>query len=246
MHPDDEALAAVALGEPLTPADAEHVAGCADCAAVVAELRATLGRLREGGAEELITPPDSVWAAIAAEAGIPASTTPDGPATAAPRPVGPSAEPDELAGRRDQRRPRTRWLVAAAAAGVALGLAGAELAAVIARPTETVVARAELSTLDTQRQGGEADLLERGDDVKLRLQVEPLDAGTGFLEVWLINTDLTRMVSLGQLPNGSTSQDFVVSPTTIEQGYLIVDISLEKFDDQPQHSGDTLLRGTLS
>ncbi len=31
----------------------------------------------------------------------------------------------------------------------------------------------------------------------------------------------------------------------IDQGYVIVDISKEQFDDKPAHSGDSLLRGQL-
>jgi anti-sigma-K factor RskA len=76
--------------------------------------------------------------------------------------------------------------------------------------------------------------------------VQPQTAGTGFLEVWLINTDLKRMVSVGVLPNGSNAQEFPITSTLLEQGYVIVDISREPFDDRPQHSGDSLLRGTLS
>jgi len=54
------------------------------------------------------------------------------------------------------------------------------------------------------------------------------------------------MVSVGVLPNGSNAQEFPITSTLLEQGYVIVDISREPFDDRPQHSGDSLLRGTLS
>ena len=33
--------------------------------------------------------------------------------------------------------------------------------------------------------------------------------------------------------------------TLIDQGYVVVDISKEQFDDKPAHSGDSLLRGQL-
>jgi hypothetical protein len=37
-----------------------------------------------------------------------------------------------------------------------------------------------------------------------------------------------------------------VSQQLIDEGYVIVDISREPFDDQPAHSGQTLVRGELS
>ena len=59
-------------------------------------------------------------------------------------------------------------------------------------------------------------------------------------------TSVKRMVSIGVLPNGSSGQDFVVPRALIDQGYVIVDISREQLDGSPAHSGDSLLRGSLS
>jgi Fe-S-cluster formation regulator IscX/YfhJ len=53
------------------------------------------------------------------------------------------------------------------------------------------------------------------------------------------------MVSIGVLPSDATEKRFPIPQALIDQGYVIVDISRENFDDQPQHSGDSLLRGTL-
>ena len=72
----------------------------------------------------------------------------------------------------------------------------------------------------------------------------PLDAGDGYLEVWLLNADGKRMVSVGVLRPGE-SGTFPISQALIDQGYVIVDISKEQFDDKPAHSGDSLLRGQL-
>ena len=80
----------------------------------------------------------------------------------------------------------------------------------------------------------------------LTLDVDPQAAGDGYLEVWLINRDLKRMVSVGVLPDGSRTGTYRVSEQLIGHGYVIVDISREAFDAQPQHSGDSVVRGTLA
>ncbi|MGO4602380.1 hypothetical protein [Terrabacter sp. 2YAF2] len=41
------------------------------------------------------------------------------------------------------------------------------------------------------------------------------------------------------------SRAFPVTQGLIDQGYVIVDISKEQFDDKPAHSGDSLLRRQL-
>ena len=109
----------------------------------------------------------------------------------------------------------------------------------------SVVATAPLDTLDTKVREGSA-AIERVDG-RLDLRVAPakaLDPGQGYLEVWLINRDLKRMVSVGVLRSGQTGL-FPVSQSLLDQGYVIVDVSREAFDDKPQHSGVSLLRGAL-
>jgi hypothetical protein len=81
--------------------------------------------------------------------------------------------------------------------------------------------------------------------VELRVSTSPVSPGSGYVEVWLINTDGKRMVSVGVLSNG-TSGVFPVAKGLIDAGYLIVDISRERLDDKPQHSGDSVVRGKLS
>ena len=233
MHPDDEVLATIALGEQVTLAQAAHVESCPQCGALFAELRETMALARDGSGAALLSPPDSVWRAIAAEMG-----------SATPVPV------DELAPRR--RVPLT-WLGVAAGlvVGVVVGVFGPRVlpqpAPPPAPPVPQVLARAELKTLDTSTPGGDVELLVGQDPtLDLRIRVTPLDAGPGYLEVWLINNDLKRMVSIGVLPNGSSGQDFVIPRDLIDQGYVIVDISKELLDASPEHSGESLLRGSLS
>ncbi len=65
-HPDDDALAGLALGEPAPPEVAEHVRGCASCSDALATLRDTITTLR-APVPELVAPPVSVWDAVGAE-----------------------------------------------------------------------------------------------------------------------------------------------------------------------------------
>lgn len=241
MHSDQEVLAAFALGEPVEPADAAHLTGCPECNPLVAELRALMSLVRDSAKEELVSPPASVWQGIAAE--VEADSAPPAPPSAG-APGSGSGSGDELASRR--RRPLFGGLALAAAVGLIAGAAGVQFVPNLFSPRPTVVAVAPLKTLDTGADLGEAELLSRtADSLNLRVRVDPLDPSGGFLEVWLINSDLKRMVSIGVLPASATSQDFAVTADLIDQGYVIVDISREQFDERPEHSGDSLVRGSL-
>jgi hypothetical protein len=258
MHPDEEVLASIALGEEVSPDEAAHAMTCPQCRVFVAELRETVALARDASGEVLASPPDSLWRAIAAELGPPA--LPGDPVLVDPSPADPLAADrtqvgagrvdvgavDELSRRR--RRPLV-WVAVAAgvAIGVVIGAIGPRLLPQQASPTPQVLARAELRTLDTKTPGGDVELLAGHDpSLDLRIRVTPLDAGAGYLEVWLINTDLARMVSIGVLPNGSSGEDFVIPRGLIDQGYVIVDISREQLDNRPEHSGNSLLRGSLT
>ena len=109
----------------------------------------------------------------------------------------------------------------------------------------STVAQAELDTLDTKQRLGEATVVRTGSGVDLRVATtSPLDPGDGYLEVWLINSDGKRMVSVGVL--GSTeSGTFPISQALLDEGYVVVDISREHFDDRPEHSADSVVRGAL-
>lgn len=53
------------------------------------------------------------------------------------------------------------------------------------------------------------------------------------------------MVSVGVLPTAEDPRQFPVSSALIDQGFTVVDISRESFDNDPAHSGDSLVRGKL-
>jgi anti-sigma-K factor RskA len=77
------------------------------------------------------------------------------------------------------------------------------------------------------------------------VQARALGGDDGFHEVWLINLDGTRMVALGVLAEGDTGE-FDVPRGLLDEGYRIVDISVEPDDGDPTHSGVSLARGELA
>jgi len=141
---------------------------------------------------------------------------------------------------------RSWWLVAAAAACLLVGVRVGRAVWAPSATTLPVVASVPLTTLDaSKQQEGTAQLLggQGGQGQELKVATRPMSPGSGYVEVWLINQDGKRMVSLGIL--SSDQATFPVPPDAISQGYTIVDLSHEQFDDRPQHSGDSIMRGTL-
>lgn len=255
MHPSDETLADLALGDAVPQQVQDHVHSCPACQALVDELRGLAAELRDAAPLELDVPPDHVWTAIQAATGPAAepTTLPDStrerPSDQPPLGEPAGQQPQTVAAAEPAQKPRRfgrRWLLGGIAAGVAIGVVGATVLQNVVEPKPLVVAQASLDTLDTRQPGGRATVTNTSSVLELNLQVQPLTAAPGYLEVWLINTDLKRMVSVGVLPNGASQQQFPITASLLVQGYTIVDISREPFDDRPQHSGDSLLRGALS
>lgn len=218
---------------------------------VLRELRTLGARLGPPDGDDWEEPPAGLFDRIAAEAGVgPASVAGDdatGPphdATGAPHdtvgaPGGATVHPLE---RRERPQPRRApWLLAAAAA--VLVVVGA---VVLLRPSSddggTVVASADLEQLQ-DRGEGRAELVDRDGDLELRLDTSDLDPGDGFLEVWMIDTEVSRLVSLGPLrADGVYDLPGGVDP----EAFPVVDVSAEPVDGDPAHSGDSLLRGQLT
>jgi anti-sigma-K factor RskA len=258
-HPDPDLLADLALGEPVADDTRAHVAACEQCRDEVAALTATAEDLA-APAPELVAPRPGLRAEVLAAAlgDLASPTTP--PADPAVPDDHPARPTDELAARRmtarsaaagtsapGSRRFGLTWLVGAAAAGVVLGGAGAAAVGALRpdQPQVTVVAQTDLDTLDTGARLGVADLVEHNGVTDLALHTDPMSAGSGYLEVWLINRDGERMVSLGVMEPGRTDQTFTVPAALVQEGYVVVDISREPFDTDARHSGDSLARGTL-
>lgn len=246
-HPDPEVLAGLALGDgwsdghPGTAdADRQHVATCASCTEVVAELRRTLEVTAHSG-ERLEAPHPDVWGRIDAALDLEAAGT-----RSQDRPEPAPARPDPVRRLPRPRRSRTlAWAAAAAVLGILAGIGGAWSFWRAPDPGPTTIASVQLDTLDTKQSRGEAALERRGDQLDLRVATTSLDPGSGYLEVWLLNADGKRMVSVGVLRTPGTDT-FPVSQALIDKGYVVVDVSREGFDDKPQHSGDSLVRGRLA
>ena len=188
-------------------------------------------------------PPAGVWDRIAAELGVPGAP----PGDAAGEPVaaaGSVHSPGPAAGRPPtdirSRRRVVPWLVGAAAAVVLLVVGVAVLAD--RSPSSDVVASVELDRLGPSGSGA-AELVEQDGRYRLQVDTADLDPGDGFLEVWVIDSDVSRLVSLGPVrPDGT----YDLPPDLDPRQFPVVDVSVEPLDGDPAHSGDSVLRGQLT
>ena len=181
----------------------------------------------------------------------PASDVPGSDETANDKPVSVMAASDEttdaggekpIAGRR-----RKWWPIVAAAAALGL-VVGAGATVIINRNDVQVAASTALSALPGHTGHGTAELLRTPNDPELRVSVDgpqPADPPS-YREVWLINSDGQRMYSLGVLPESGTGT--YPLPTLLANGldgFTIVDVSIEPYDGNPEHSRNSQVRGTL-
>ncbi|HEX6422421.1 MAG TPA: anti-sigma factor [Acidimicrobiales bacterium] len=199
----------------------------------LAELRSLVARAgpQDLGETTWETPPDGLWERIAVEAGVVTGVE-----------TGGAAVPLERAReRRARRAPRPWLLVAAAAAVVVLAAVAGTLVAVSRTDDPSLVASTPLDPLGAAGTGT-AELVDDDGDLRLRLETADLDPGDGFLEVWVIDPEVSKLVSLGPLrPDGVYDLPAGLEP----EQFPIVDVSLEPIDGDPTHSGDSLLRGEL-
>lgn len=242
QHVDPEVLALVALGEPADDGARAHLATCAECTAEVHSFAATVGTARSvTPADALIAPPPEVWDRVRGELGLSPALEPDGTGSGRAAAAGGAA-----AGGSRRRGSRAPWIAAAAAAGVVVGGAGG--AWFVGRTADVpgplpVVAQASLDPLPGWSAEGAAHVEVADDGTReLVLTVDGGDA-EGFREVWLIDRDVTKLVSLGVLEGGSGR---FVLPADLDLGeYPVVDVSDEPFDGDPAHSSDSIVRGVL-
>ncbi len=229
VHPDD--LALLALGEQ-AELDRTHLSACARCRDEVDQLRRVVTSARSVTADDTpVAPPARVWGAVAAELGL------DGSA---------SSETDEVAAVVPLTRPRRRTAVLVAAAALVGVLAGSVVTGLVLSGGDDggVVASADLAALPEHQGTGAAEVVGSGDRRELKLDVTGLTTGDGFYEVWLLGADGKRLVSLGLL-DGSTASFPLPSQVDLAD-FPVVDVSLEPADGNPAHSGDSIVRGTLS
>ncbi|MBM7801483.1 hypothetical protein JOE58_000734 [Curtobacterium luteum] len=187
-------------------------------------------------------------------------STPDvgSPAQPVVSPTRPGVAAVRPSGRRDRpgtatRRRRRRTIAGVVAAGVgalALLVGVGVVTGVVPGPGsgETVVARATLDALpDWGGARGTAEL-ERDRDGRLTLVVDvsgdrdASDTGT-LREVWMMQSDLKGLVSVGFL-DGDRGRFTVPADMDLAK-YPVVDVSAERDDGNPTHSGDSIVRGDL-
>ena len=260
-HIDPERLALFALGEPgATPQESEHLADCPACVDELAALRhAAIAGRATIDIGELEAPPEAVWQRIVAElalsggAGMPDAGRSDAtPAAApAPEPASPQADrrttdPSDSAPA-PSARPRRVWRGWVLAASLLL-VAGIGLGAWVftQRAQQTEVAEATLAAFpDHPDAEGEAILEERADgSLELRVALDADAAPDTFREVWLITADASALVSLGVLDG--REQTFTIPDDVDLREYVLVDVSQEPADGNPDHSGDSIVRGELA
>jgi anti-sigma-K factor RskA len=225
QHPAEADLALLALGED-PPSVAAHVADCQACRHEVTAFTATVATARSAGPDALPPPPPSVWARVQDELGL-------------ADPV-PAAVPLRD---RTWRRPALAAAVLAAAASVVAGLA---VSGVLPGTGERPVGgpSAPLLALGPVSASGEVVLAAGAGGRSLRVATEGLPAPEGLYEVWLIDLEAGRLVALGTLDDAGRAELAVPAGVDLSD-YPEVDVSLEPHDGDPQHSGDSVLRGDL-
>jgi hypothetical protein len=262
-HPDDELLAGHAMGDDLPAEVALHLAGCPDCVATLDRLRSVGATL--SGPPMLVQPPASIWASIEAQLSRPGDLLePPGRvwrgieaelnATGAPADSGDGAGAETslsaVGGSSGAHRGRVRRLatwptrIAAGVIGLIVG-AGGVFAWQTIWPRTQQVAFTQLAPLPDKVGTGTAALdRKRGGGDLLTVDVSKVSSSSaGFLEVWLLAPDAKKMVSLGNLLGDRTT--FTLPAGLDVAAYPVVDVSVEPYDGNPLHSGDSIVRGQL-
>ncbi|WP_026373929.1 anti-sigma factor [Agrococcus lahaulensis] len=250
QHLPEESLVALALGEAVE--GGEHAAECAACSAEIAAFRAAAQRVRAADVVPA-APPAGLWDRIAAELDEP-SATPAAPTGASDASALSPARPEEastgapVTSIEVARRRRRFGAGALVAASLASAAAAASIAVLVVtqlggEPRATNVAEATLDPLATTVEAARAEVVERDGQRLLVVDVDELPEVDGYLDVWLLDPDAQQMVSLGVM-DASTTQLALPGGLDLD-AFPIVDVSVEPFDGDPTHSGDSLWRGAL-
>ena len=251
-HVEIDRLAELVLAPDDSPAEVRrHVESCSECAVMLAALSDVR---RMVGEDALVPVPAGVRAHVMAQVGLATAPTASTSTVLTDDVVRPLTRPQVADEGPLRRRGGIPMWAAGLAAGIAL-VAGLGIGRVTggapaspqpeAQDPAAVVAAADLTALDSDADRGVASAVESDDTVTLRVSARELGGDEGFHEVWLLNVDGTRMVALGVLAGGD-SGEFQVPRGLLDQGYRIVDISVEPEDGDPTHSGVSLARGELA
>lgn len=247
-HIDDDTLALISLASARPTADeADHLVECALCRGELEALQRTVDLGRDSRGVSLESPSADVWARIKADVAL--------DDTRPPTAVGDRATPQRESGRvRRIRRIRLAvWIpvtAAVAVAGVVGGIAAAPLLHPVAASTSTVAEQATLESLPGWAGAHGTATLRRSASGHLTLTIQmtpgtktPEAVAGPLREVWLMKPDLSGLMSMGFID--STKATFTV-PTELDvSAYGLVDISAQAADGDPDHSGQSIMRGRL-
>lgn len=138
-----------------------------------------------------------------------------------------------------RRRRLGNWVPTLAAAAIAI-IAGAIL--LLSRDDAEQVALVDLDPL-TESGMATAELVNDGGRYELRVAVEGIVPDGGYLEVWLINSAVTELVSFGPIESSGT---YLLPDGLDPADFPVVDVSIEALDGDPTHSGQSVFRGQFS
>ncbi len=234
MHPAHDDLVLVAVGEG-TSRDFQHVAACGRCRDEVDSLAAVKEILADGGPMP-VEAPSHVWSAI--EAAIR-----EEPAPAEVADI--ESSPGQRAAQSSSRRSSGLSLLGAAAAGAAVMWVGSAVLSPDDASESRVVASAELAPLEGSLQPAEAEIIERDGQRILRVDARDLPrVPDGYLQVWLLGDGASGMVTIGAL--SENDEEFALPQGLSTDTFATVDVSVEHYDGNPEHSGESLWRGPIS
>lgn len=176
-----------------------------------------------------VEPPATVWNGLESQAG--------------------AAVPLESAGGRtqDEAGAKNPWVLRAAAVLVVACLGAAAIASLNRSSSSSeVVAGLTLVNDGLPVASDSTAVVELIDDdgqwiLDIDLSSVP-DAGDGALELWVIDTEVVGMHSLGSVGGDGR---FVLPDDVDPADFPVVDISIEPDDGDPTHSGQSVLRGVL-
>lgn len=87
-----------------------------------------------------------------------------------------------------------------------------------------------------------AEIREGEDGLELAVSVDGVDPADGYFELWLLNAEASELVSLGPI----RSDGVYPLPAGLDlDAFPVVDVSVEAFDGNPAHSGESVFRGTF-
>ena len=137
---------------------------------------------------------------------------------------------------------RPLLMVAAAASLIAALAVSASRRSRSTIEAEVVLSNAGLDTVG-RVSAGSARLVKIDGHQAIQLDVRGLPTeGSAYLELWLIDTKVEGMVSLGPIGGSGT---YRVPDNVSVRAFPVIDVSIEPVDGKPTHSGRSVLRGAL-